>query len=112
VSREAIDELAAVFGLNEGPIPTGTLLNVPSSISREQAIYLAKNCPIRQVIRDLGALTAREMANEMSAANLRPADFSTHDEIGTILRDRIVKQLLGHPDEFFRALGEHLQARG
>ena len=112
MNRTAVDELASVFGLSEGPIPTGVVMNTPSSITRQQAVQLAKDCRIQPIVRDLGALAAREMANEMTAANLRPADFAEHDEIGTILRDRIVKQLLGKPDEFFRALGEHLRARG
>ena len=73
MTREVVDELAAVFGLNEGPIPTGVVMTTPSSITREQAVQLAKSCRIRPIIRDLGALAAREMANELTAANLRPA---------------------------------------
>jgi hypothetical protein len=108
----AIDQLAEVFGLTEGPVSTGVVLNTPGSITRAQAVALAKECRIEPLIRDLGALAAGEMANEMSAANLRAADFAEQDEIGSILRDRIVKQLLDAPESFYRALGEHLRARG
>ena len=108
----ALDQLAEAFGLEEGPIPTGVVLNTPGSITREQAVVLAKDCRIDPLLRDLGALAAGAMANEMTAANLRPADFSEQDEIGSILRDRIVKRLLDQPDSFYRSLGEHLRARG
>ena len=109
---KALDQLASALGLNEGPVSTGVVLTTPGSITRAQAVTLAKDCRIDPLLRDLGALAAAEMANEMSAANLRPADFADHEEIGMILRDRLIKQLLDKPDSFYRALGEHLRARG
>ena len=108
----AVDQLAEVFGLVEGPISTGVVLNTPGSVTRAQAVALAQDYRIDSLLRDLGALAAAGMANEMSAANLRAADFADQEEIGSILRDRIVKRLLDQPDSFYRALGEHLRARG
>lgn len=107
-----VDQLNDVFGLSEGPVSTAVVLNTPGSILRAQAIVLAKECRVAPLTRDLGALAAAEMANEMMASNVRPADFADQEEIGKILRDRIIRELIERPENFYRALGEHLRSRG
>lgn len=108
------EELARAFGLvlKEGPVSTGVVLTTPSTVQKELAIHAAKECAFRNVQRDLGAVVAREIANEMQAANLRPADYADIVEISTIAQERLVAQLLKDPTEFVRSVAEHLRMRG
>jgi hypothetical protein len=88
-------------------------LTTPSTISRAQAVGLAKKFPLRGVLRDLGAAVARELANEMQAANLRAADYADFKEVSDIARDRVTKLLLtDEGQEFARSVRDHLKLRG
>lgn len=108
------EELARAFGLTlkEGPVSTGVVLTTPSTVQKELAVHIAKECALRNVQRDLGAVVAREIANEMQASNLRPADYADFVEISTIAQERLVAQLLKDPTEFVRSVAEHLRMRG
>lgn len=106
------EDLRGVFGLTEGPVATGSVSITPSTISREQVLHLAKTCPLDPIIRDLGAVVARELANELSAANLRPADYAEFAELGPIVRDRVIKVLLKNPNDFLGSVAQHLRMRG
>lgn len=111
--RQIRDELRNVFGLQEGPIGTGTVLLTPSTVLKAQAIDIARRCPLRGVLRDLGAVAAREVANEMQASGLRPADYADHREIADIVLERIAKMLLDDTgSEFAASVRDHLRVRG
>jgi len=111
--RRVRDELRNVFGVSESFTDTATVLTTPSSVTKEQAIHTARKCPLH-LMRDLGALAARDMANELEAASLRPSDCVQFQEVIDIVRDRIIRDLLDGPgaDAFNKAMAEFLALRG
>lgn len=111
--RQVRDELRHALGLQEGPVDTGTVLTTPSSVTKAQAVHSAKNCALRGVLRDIGAVAVRELANELGVAGLRPADYSEHEEVARVLKDRVLRALTDDTDgEFARSVREHLRMRG
>jgi len=106
------DELQDAFGLFEGPIDTGTVLLTPSSVLRAQAVDIAKRCPLKGVLRDLGALAAGAISLEMEASGLRVADYADQNEVAGILLERVSQLLLDEEGEFARSVRDHLRLRG
>lgn len=111
-ARAVAEDLEKVFGLSEGPVNTGTVLTLPSTISREQALRAAHTCPLDAVFRDLGAVLARELGNELLSANLRPADYAEFGDIIPVLRDRLVRALMADPSKLASSVETHLRMRG
>lgn len=109
---EVVRELRDVLGLTEGPVNTGTVLITPSSGAHAKALHVAQHCKLDAVLRDLGAVVAREFANELQAANLRPADYAEFADLGPIIRARVMELLRSDPKVFLASLGEQLRMRG
>ena len=89
--RQVRDQLRHALGLQEGPVDTGTVLTTPNTLVKAQAVRVARSCALRSVLRDLGAVVAREMGSELSASGLRPADFADHPEVAKVLKERVLK---------------------
>ncbi len=106
-------QLEDVFGAGGQMAPGGTaaVLNRPSGISMELAVQAVRKMPMDRIFRDIGAIVAREIADELESQGLRPADFATLDELPRVVGKRVTSYLL-RSEEFSRALLQALQARG
>lgn len=112
--RTIKEDLAQVFGGNMTPVGTNTavVLNTPSGLTKEQAMILVTQTPMGPVLRDLGAVVARELGNELLAHGMRPADFALLPDLPKVVTDRIMKELSEYPEEFSRALIQYLSMKG
>lgn len=91
---------------------TAVVLVTPSSVTKAQAVDAAKRFELRGVLRDIGAVSARALADELEASGLRPADYAGFEEVSKIVQERVVRELLGKPEEFTKVLNEFLRMRG
>lgn len=112
MQKKAIKDLEAVFGLNEIKTTTGFVMVQPSSISHELVLKVVKEFPLDTIMKDLGVVVARELANYIEAMAMRPADYAEVEDLGTVVGDRIM-QALGKDSQIFTdALRAQLRVRG
>ena len=105
-------QLEDVFGGGQvAPGGTGAILTQPSALSASLAEEVVKQMPLDAVYRDLGAVAARVVADEMDIKMLRPADFANLSDLPGVVAARIVEHL-GKSEEFAASFRRHLKARG
>ena len=91
---------------------TAQVLNQPSGLSKEQAATLIKAIQTPKIIRDLAASAAGEIAIEIQAHAMRPADFATLPDLASMVAEKIKADLSSKPDIFEKALIEFLKLKG
>jgi len=106
-------QLEEIFGgdMNVAPGGTGAVLIRPSKLSLEVAQQAVRAMPIDGLYRDVGAVAARVLADELERQSLRPADYANLPDLPKAAAKRIVGYLL-RSEEFARSFSEHLAARG
>jgi hypothetical protein len=106
-------QLTEVFGggMNVAPGGTGAVLTRPSKLSMGVAEQAVRGMPLDGVYRDLGAVAARVLADELEARSLRAADYANLPDLPKVVAKRLVGYLL-RSEEFARSFSEHLSARG
>lgn len=106
-------QLEDVFGGGGQVAPggTGAVMVRPSTISMELAAQAVRQMPMDRAFRDIGAILAREVADELERQGLRPADYANLDDLSQVVGRRVTSYLL-RSEEFSRALLQGLQARG
>jgi len=98
--------------LNEGPISTGVVLTTPDGVSRREALAAAEGFRLDGLMRDLGELAGRAVADELAAEQLRPADYADWPEVSARVRERLANRLAGGCALFDEALALALRSRG
>jgi len=108
--RQQLDE---IFGasMNVAPGGTGAVLTRPSKLSLDVADQVVRRMPLDGLYRDVGAVAARVLADELEQASLRPADYADLPDLPKVVAKRIVGYLL-RSEEFARSFSEYLAARG
>lgn len=108
------EELAAILGTptNEGYTTTSKVLTLPSGVTKELATQAIEQLDLTQVLKDIGAIVAREIANELEAMNLRPADYVALPDMPQMVASMVAGELASAPEEFVQALIEQLKLRG
>jgi hypothetical protein len=106
-------QLEDVFGGGGQVAPggTGAVLTRPSALSMEVAAQAVKSMPLDQIYRDLGAIAARVVADELESRALRPADYASLPDLPGVVAKRITGYVL-RSDEFSRSFLQHLSSRG
>lgn len=97
--------------MNVAPGGTGAILTRPSKLSLDVAAEAVKTMPLDAVYRDLGAITAQVLADELEGHSLRAADYANLPDLPKVVAKRVVGYLL-RSEEFARAFSEQLAARG
>lgn len=107
------EQLVEVFGgdMNVAPGGTGAVLTRPSKLSMEVAQQAVRSMPMDGLYRDVGAIAARVLADELERRSLRAADYANLPDLPKVAAKRIVGYLL-RSEEFARSFSEHLSARG
>lgn len=105
--------LEEIFGgnMNVAPGGTGAVLTRPSKLSLEVTQQVVRAMPLDGVYRDIGAVAARFVADELERNSLRAADYANLPDLPEVVAKRIVGHLL-RSEEFARSFSEHLSARG
>lgn len=98
--------------LREGPISTGVVLTTPDAMSQREALAAAEGVKLNGVLRDMGTLAGRALADELEVEQLRPADYSEWHELSVRVRERLVQRLARGCREFDEALAMALRGRG
>jgi hypothetical protein len=106
-------QLEDVFGTGAQPSPggTGAVLVRPSKLSMDLAQQVIREMPLDGLYRDLGAVAAMLVADELESRGLRPADYATLPELPQAVARRLGGYLL-RSGEFSTAFVQNLMARG
>lgn len=110
----AIEDLKSVFGdpTTEGLTTTSKVLILPSGVTKDLASQAIEQLDLGIVMRDIGIIMAREIADELIRMALRPADYIDLPEMPQMVAARVGAELSLAPPEFLEALIEGLKARG
>lgn len=105
--------LLEVFGdpTNVAPVGTGAVLTRASTLDKELAEKSVEGLDLSRVFRDLGAVAARELADELERRGLKPADFSSLDGLPKRVSKRLLDNLAAS-EVFTKSFREHLAMRG
>jgi hypothetical protein len=111
---ETIEELKTILATKQEATmtTTGQVLITPSSINKMLARNIAKELPLVPVFKDLGAVVARVLGDELLARGMRPADYADLDEMPEMLAQMVAQELSRIPEEFISSLMIHLKMKG
>lgn len=98
--------------LFEGQIDASELLRRPQDGDVELSRDVVSEMPLEPLLRDLGAVAARQVGDVLTAINLRPANSSGDRTLHRELAVRLGKALLAGAGPFDDALAEFLGNRG
>jgi ribonucleotide monophosphatase NagD (HAD superfamily) len=91
---------------------TGTVMTLPSNITRDMAMEMVDAIPMDQIIHDLAAGSAAGVGTVLLTKGLRPADYKEMHEIPDVMIERIIEALSKKPSKFFEAFAEQLKMQG
>lgn len=112
MKKTLIADLQEVFGVSEVATTTGFVMVRPSSISNELVAKVVREFPLEAVLKDLGVVAARELANYIEAMAMRPADYAGMPDLGIVVAERIMQALGKDSEAFTDALTAQLRNRG
>jgi hypothetical protein len=112
--RKLYAELDSIFGAphTEAFASTSQALNSPSEVSKELALQAIESMDLSQIMKDLGALVAGQIAIDLSAMSLKAADYANMPDMPQMVADRLGKEIQKAPTQFVAALIENLKLRG
>jgi hypothetical protein len=110
--KATIQDLEAVFGVSEVKTTTARVMTLPSTLTRELVTKVVQEFPLEAILRDLGTVTARELADYIETLALRPADYAGLPDLGSLVSERIMRALGKDSEVFLEALTTHLRLRG
>ena len=91
---------------------TGTVMTLPSNLTRDMAREMVDSIPMDQIIHDLAAGAATGIGTLLLNRGLRPADYKDLHDIPDAMVERIIEALAKKPVKFFEAFGEQLKMQG
>ncbi len=109
-----LEDLKSVFGepKEEGYTTTAKVLTLPSGVTKDLAAQAIEQLDLSPIMRDFGSVVAREIANELQAMALRPADYVDLPDMPQMVAARVAAELSTAPPEFVQTLMEQLKLRG
>lgn len=113
MAKDLKAQLKEVFGGGGQVAPggTGAVLTRPSGIDMELAAQVLRKVSLDSISRDLGAIAAREVANELDRHGLKPSDFADLPDFPLVVAKRIVARLT-KSEEFAKSFRQYLGMRG
>ena len=105
----ALEEVFAPIGA--GPNGTATVSTTASSLDADLVTMVAEEMDLTDILRDVGIVTARKLADELERRALKPSDFADMPELVQLLAKRL-KKALADSEEFSQALYKQLKMRG
>jgi hypothetical protein len=98
--------------VTEAMTNTGTVMTLPSTITKDMAREIVDAIPLDEVIHDLAASAARSVGTQLQHRGLRPADYRELRDIPDVVVERIIDALAKKPEKFFDTFAEHLKMQG
>jgi hypothetical protein len=105
-------ELLKKFFQVEAATNTGSVLTLPSGITKDLAQEITAQLALEPVIHGLAVLVAKEVGNRLTTMALRPADYIDIKELPDELIERIIEELAKKPDMFFKTFRDNLKLQG
>lgn len=114
MTANAVEDLQTVFGepQAEGYTTTSKVLVLPAGVTKDLATQAIEQLDVGPILRDIGIIVAREIADELQAMALRPADYVDLPDMPQMVAARIGSELAAAPPEFIQALIGQLKLRG
>lgn len=97
---------------NESALPTGTVLTLPSGLTKGMAQAVVAQISLDSVIKNLATLLAQEVGTHLLVQALRPPDYINMPEIPDELIERLIEALAQKPDAFFITFQQSLKIQG
>ena len=109
-----LDDLRKILQepLGEAYVSTGRVLTLPSGVTTEVAAQTIASMDLTQILKDIGSVAAMQIAQDLEAMALRPADYALLPNLAEMVAQRIAKELAKVPTEFTSALVERMKLRG
>lgn len=109
----SLDQLRKVFPpVVEGSTNAAQLAVLPSQVTMQLAAQAIESLDLTVVLRDIGTIVAREIADTLETMSLRPADYVTLPDLPQMVAAMVAGELAAAPPEFANALIEQLKLRG
>lgn len=107
-------ELEAIFGAMTETYSSDTAraLSMPGGVTKEIAAQAVENLDLAPILRDIGLIVARQIATDLEAMALRPADYVDLPDMPQMVAARLGAELSTAPTDFVAALLEQLKSRG
>jgi hypothetical protein len=114
MTESAVDDLKSVFEVpkTEGYTTTGKVMILPSGVTKDVAAQAIEQIDLEPILRDIGIIVAREIADELQRMGLRPADYVDLPDMGHMVAARVGSEVSLCPPPFLAALMSHLRMRG
>lgn len=118
--KDTIKELSEVLApmgsgpfspLGAGPGGSSMAMTSPSSLDLDLVTMVAEEMDLSGVMRDLGTVVGRALADELEQRALKPSDYYQMPELSEKLANRI-KNSVANSEEFAIAVAKILKLRG
>lgn len=96
----------------ESATNTGTVLTLPSGLTKGMARSVAEKINFEPVLKALAVAMAQEVGGQLMANALRPADYADLRDIPDALVELFIEELAQKPDAFFDAFRQNLKIQG
>lgn len=106
---DVLKDLETVFGET---IASGTVMIAPSGITIDLVTELLNTFELQPIMKDLGLIAARVLADKIEAMTLRPADYADLPDLATLLSQRLMHELAKDDETFANSLISNLRLRG
>jgi hypothetical protein len=105
-------ELLKKFFQVEAATNTGSVLTLPSGITKGLAQEITSQMALEPIVHGLATIVAKEVGNRLTTMALRPSDYLDIKELPDELIERIIEELAKKPDLFFKTFRDNLQLQG
>lgn len=112
MDRNSLDTLEEIFGLDEVKTTTSRVLTAPSGITNGLVTDMLGEFELKPIMRDLGFIVAREIADQIEAMALRPADYAQLPDLAITVAQRLMHALALDDETFATSLVDNLKMRG
>lgn len=87
------------------------MLTSPAKLDFDMAAQMLAALPLDTVLRDLGAVVAREYADELERRGLKPSNYAPVEGLSAKVATRIAKNI-AKSEVFAQSFVDHLGMRG
>lgn len=106
---DVLKDLEAVFGES---VSSGAVMIAPSGITIDLVSELLGTFDLEPIMKDLGLVTARVLADKIESLALRPADYANLPDLATLISQRLMHELAKDDVTFAESLVTNLRLRG
>lgn len=106
---DVLKDLENVFG---EAVASGRVMTTPSGLTIDLVKDILDKFDLAQIMKDLGLVVAREIADKIESVALRPADYADLPDLSAIVSQRLMHELAKDNETFANSLISNLRNRG